>query len=401
MARIKILEILPNPEGWREAKAIAGGVVRMMEINKRWSKIGVQIETVEHAYAPSLMYNQSYTVHILPIPFHKGNIMTDLVNLLVWTLNVIRVFTKWRREKKHYDAVIANVDISAAFHGWIASNLLRAPLIVIMQTIEDYTVSPLTSYRKFKSYGWSPFSACIKSVGDWLSSKFIRNAFAFICVSEPIAETLRWLGLPEIKIHVTGNGVDMDQINAITPYVKEYDAVFLGRIVKEKGMQDLLEAWRMLLREREDAQLIVVGVGDFLEKAKDLASEYGMRENVKFTGFVTEDDKYAYLKKSRMLVFPTKAVEGWGLVVAEAMACGLPVVCYNNPVVKSVFGLCKSVVFVPTGDVEKLAITLLQLLENGELLKEYGELSLECAKAYDWDNVAKRELEIIKKTLHL
>lgn len=394
---MKILEILPNPHGWREPGLIGGGFVRMIEVNKRWSRMGVHVETVENAPSQSLRHKVSYIVHEVALPFSKGSTATDVINLLMWTFKTLYMILRWRVRKQHFDAVISGAAISNAFHGWIASKLLQTPLIMYMQTIADYTSSPLAGYEKFRGYGWSVISAFLKSLGDWLSSRFVKAASAFICVSIPIADVLENSAFPKNKIYVTENGIDLRRINAVKCKSKEYDGVFLGRIEKEKGVPDVLRAWRKLLNQRHNSKLLIVGCGSFLEEAKKIVENHDMHKNVKVTGFVSEDLKYVYLKASRIFLFPTRSIEGWPLVMAEAMACGLPAICYDTPVMVSIFSDYKSTIFTPTGDVEKLADTILNLLENDKVLAEYSLLSRKYADHHDWDIVAKRELEILRR----
>jgi glycosyltransferase involved in cell wall biosynthesis len=102
---------------------------------------------------------------------------------------------------------------------------------------------------------------------------------------------------------------------------------------------------------------------------------------------------YLKMKASKVFVFPS-LLEGWGLAVAEALACGLPVVCYDIPAIREIFGGCKSVFLIPAGNEDRLALAILQVLKMD--LPELAKISKNYVKDFDWDRVAFRDLEIIK-----
>jgi len=91
--------------------------------------------------------------------------------------------------------------------------------------------------------------------------------------------------------------------------------------------------------------LAVIGEGPELENLKFKVQELGFECNVKVFGGVPDHKMYKILCESKIFIFPSR-FEGWGLAVAEALACSLPVVCYKIPALKEVFGGCKSVFFV-------------------------------------------------------
>jgi glycosyltransferase involved in cell wall biosynthesis len=92
--------------------------------------------------------------------------------------------------------------------------------------------------------------------------------------------------------------------------------------------------------------------------------------------------------------------EGWGLAVGEALACGLPVVCYDIPALREVFGQCPSVFFVPVGNTRRFAETVEKILEEGRLA-EYETVSKKYAERFSWKKVAAKDLEVIRKMIHL
>jgi glycosyltransferase involved in cell wall biosynthesis len=104
--------------------------------------------------------------------------------------------------------------------------------------------------------------------------------------------------------------------------------LFVGRLVREKGVLDLLAAYRQLPENlREQIGLVFAGDGPLRAELEALARDVypGM---IHFAGFVDRDDLARYYGLAECLVLPTYT-DPWGLVVNEAMACGLPVICTN------------------------------------------------------------------------
>jgi glycosyltransferase involved in cell wall biosynthesis len=101
--------------------------------------------------------------------------------------------------------------------------------------------------------------------------------------------------------------------------------LFVGRLVPEKGIQDLLQAYDALDDSlKSELSLVIVGDGP-LRHSLQLRASRLMQGSVKITGFVQRDELAAYYALAEMFVFPTYT-DTWGLVVNEAMACGLPII---------------------------------------------------------------------------
>jgi glycosyltransferase involved in cell wall biosynthesis len=98
-----------------------------------------------------------------------------------------------------------------------------------------------------------------------------------------------------------------------------------------------------------------------------------------------------------VFVFPS-VFEGWGIAVAEALACGAAVVAYDIPALREVFGECKSVFLVTVCRVDKMAQVVLNVLklENKERLRK---AAMDYAERFNWNKVAATDLQIITDTV--
>ncbi|UCE29266.1 MAG: glycosyltransferase family 4 protein, partial [Candidatus Bathyarchaeota archaeon] len=85
--------------------------------------------------------------------------------------------------------------------------------------------------------------------------------------------------------------------------------------------------------------------------------------------------------------------EGWGIAIAEAMACGLPVVVYELPIYKEIFN--SKLVTVTPGDVDGMSKQVLFLLQNHEVSRKIGEDGKRFVERYDWQKIADEEMKLI------
>jgi len=322
-----------------------------------------------------------------------------------WTLWVLKTVFKgaslFARTKPSV-ILIPNNTLPNLVSSRIFSLLFRVPTCVVVHHI-DAPFSTSTSrnrslYNSYRSISYSTLVSLSKTVATYLTLAFIKKAKAIIAVSNFTAETLTSLGVPENKIRVSGNAVNSDFIRGVKPSYDEkaFDAAFVGRIAKEKGIFDLLKVWKNVVQVRKNAKLLLIGTGLEYPLTKERISHLGLENRVLLRGRCDDAQLYGLLKSSRLLAFPS-LFEGWGMAVAEALACGLPVVAYDIPALREVFGKCGSVFLVPPKNVESMTSTVLDILSLKE--NEWSRLSC-CSKRYakqfTWEKVVEKDFESLK-----
>ncbi len=173
-------------------------------------------------------------------------------------------------------------------------------------------------------------------------------------------------------VHIP-NPVDIERIRQLSwepvdhPWLARKDVpvvLWVGRIEPVKGLGNLIGAFDRVLGET-DARLILVGDGSAQNTIRDLVELKGLKEKVDFVGF--QSNPYRYMSRCSVFAFPSLS-EGFGMVLVEAMACGLPVVstdCIAGPSEILQNGRCG--ILVPVGDEGALAQGILKLLTDTEL----------------------------------
>jgi glycosyltransferase involved in cell wall biosynthesis len=163
--------------------------------------------------------------------------------------------------------------------------------------------------------------------------------------------------------------------------------VSIGRYAYDKGNDLLLRAWAIIEKQAPDWTLDVYGNGDRVSYQQQLV-ELGIdQQRCHLLGPTTEVKK-AYLNSS-LFVLPSR-FEGFGLVLIEAMACGVPVVafdCENGP--RSIINHGASGFLIPSFDVEAMADKILLLMRDDTLRKAMGFKAQKAACQYDIDTVGK------------
>lgn len=243
-----------------------------------------------------------------------------------------------------------------------------------------------------------PGSRAINFFGFYLQkfSFFLikKKADKIIVLNNLIKNELVKYGFGEKKLYLSYNGIDLDYLNSIEKKDFSYDGVFLGRLSRSKGTNDLIEIWKRVCESFPDARLAIVGGGSKEEKKQLLEKigEYDLEKNIDLLGFLENTEAFSILKSGKVSLFPSHE-EGWGIAISEAMACALPVVAWNLPVYKEIFE--NRITQIKENDSDLFSSKVLELLKNDAMRKKFGEDGKEFIKKYSWDEVAKKELEII------
>lgn len=159
----------------------------------------------------------------------------------------------------------------------------------------------------------------------------------------------------------------------------------------------MIKIWKQLTSRKPDSRLAIIGTGPDALKLKEMIEDSNMSSNMMLKGSCSDSELYTQMKASKVFLFPSR-FEGWGLAVGEALACGLPVVCYSIPALREVFGGCNSVFFIPVGDTGRFAEAVEEILGEDSLC-ELEATSKEYAKHFSWETVALNDLHIIRNII--
>jgi len=172
--------------------------------------------------------------------------------------------------------------------------------------------------------------------------------------------------------------------------------LYFGSNKAHKNLVRLVQAFGQA--QWQSAALVIAGQWDSrYPEAKQLATQAGWQDRVRFIGPVAEADLPALYAGATLFVFPSE-YEGFGLPPLEAMACGTPVACSNTSSLPEVVGEAAAL-FNPR-DVAGIQAALEQCLGSAEELARLRERGLERAREFSWERVARQTLAVYERVLH-
>jgi glycosyltransferase involved in cell wall biosynthesis len=219
-----------------------------------------------------------------------------------------------------------------------------------------------------------------------LRNGLLRDADAFVAMSQSIRQELLAAGVVAEKIHHVAHGVDTARFRPAAPGEKgelrrrlglPADAmllVYTGRLLRGKGLEGLLAAFEDLSRGRPELQLLIVGsgLGQSLSVEDDLkrsVAARGLETRVTFSGRV--DNVEEYLRAADVFAFPS-VFEALGISLIEAAATGLPAVGARTGGIVDVIEDGRSGVLFAPGDVAGLSAALARLVDDASLRQRLG-----------------------------
>jgi glycosyltransferase involved in cell wall biosynthesis len=195
------------------------------------------------------------------------------------------------------------------------------------------------------------------------------------------------------KIHVIKNGIDVrEEVHYTGP--KIYDASFIGRHTPQKGILHVIEAWKEVVKEVPTAIIVLIGYCtlDMRRLIENKIKQYGLKKNIILRGVVPQDELILTMKKSKFLLFPS-IEEAFPLVVGEALACGLPVVCYDIPPIREIYQT-EAVLACPVENVNCLARKSLELLSDERLREKLSVKARVYVEKFSWEECVKQEFHL-------
>ncbi len=228
---------------------------------------------------------------------------------------------------------------------------------------------------------------------------FIPYRFAaFMTVSPSTKKELIKLGVKQKSIDVIINGLNVDVKKTISRKEKNLTCIFVSRIVKMKGIEEVIKSFAFINREDAKAKLWIIGKGNsqYIQHLKLMTNDYELSQSVQFLGTMSEVDKLKRMAMAHLLLHAS-VKEGWGLVIAEAASQSTPAVVYD------VAGLRDSVKNGQTGIVltenspREMAKQIMLLFQNKKLYQEFQKNCLEYARTLSWGKAINQSLRLLER----
>jgi glycosyltransferase involved in cell wall biosynthesis len=289
-----------------------------------------------------------------------------------------------------------------SIHIYFSKKLVKA----IKKTIANNDLVHLHEYRSYISLVTSYYAkrhgipyilqahGQLSRIGAWRRLKWLydvlfgyrllRDAARVIALNRREADQYRRMGVPEEKIAIIPNGIDLSEYAELPPkgsFKKKFSIpedrkiiLYIGRIHKIKGIDFLVRAYAYLKNEMrcKDAVLVIVGSDDgFLGEVKSLVQSLGISRFVIFTGPLYGEEKLGAYVDSDIVVLPSR-YETFPNVVLEAYACSKLVVASNVEAIPDIVLHGKTGLLFQAGDVKGLANAIAYMLTHSEEAERMG-----------------------------
>jgi len=209
---------------------------------------------------------------------------------------------------------------------------------------------------------------------------------------EYVCSLLEETDLYKEKVVIAPNGVDFYTIRKLMELAKakelrreEKMILYVGRLVKTKGVVDLLASFKVLSKIDTEAMLVIKGDGPLKLFIKNFINRYGLKERVKFIEGVLPWEKviFDYYSKASVFVLPSYA-EGLPTVILEAMSAEVPVITTPVGDIPDIIHHGETGIFVNPGDIKALTNSILTLLQDKGLRRKIISNALNVAMKHDW-----------------
>jgi glycosyltransferase involved in cell wall biosynthesis len=216
--------------------------------------------------------------------------------------------------------------------------------------------------------------------------EFSKANYIFV-LSQAAKKSLIIKGVPENKIFVNTCGVDLGSFYKKERHDATFRIIFCGSITPRKGLHYLLRAFQELTLP--ETEVWIVGTSSEADYINFLKKTY-TSNSIKFKGAYPQSQLVNIYKDCSVFVMPSIA-DGFGMVVPQAQACGLPLIITDNVGAADIIEDGVNGFIVPIRNVEALKIRIASLYSDRNLLKQMSDAALEFSKKdFSWDNYGKR-----------
>ncbi len=221
---------------------------------------------------------------------------------------------------------------------------------------------------------------------------FMKNSDAFIVLGEKWEKTIKSIE-PNTETVVVSNTVHIPDKNVT--WKEPFKLLFLGVLIKRKGVNDLLEAVAMI-KDKVNIECVIAGSGKEEDELKKRCSELKIEDSVTFKGWINGKEKIQLLEECQMLVLPSYN-EGLPIAILEAISYGMPVISTDVGDISSAVIDKKNGYLIRPGEVNQLADRIERISNNRNLYEEMSSESKKIAEKYFSDTLYFEQLLKILK----
>lgn len=315
---------------------------------------------------------------------------------------------------RNADAIKADVyeAHTASGYGLLSGFKKRGLKVPFVQTIHGVLAD---EYAQAYLHGGLSFRSKLANFFMWQLAKneeeAAKNATLIVTISQySLRKIKQFYNVDTAKIRIVPNGVDPQRFNPVGDSEKikhrlkvgnRQCVLFVGRLIPRKGLGYLVEAAKLVVKERKETLFIIVGNGPSKNKLVSDIEEAGLTNNFAFLGDVSEQDLPAVYRCADVFALPS-IQEGQGIALLEAQSSAKPVVAFNVSGVAEAVRHGETGLLVKAGSSEELAEALLRILSDSRLRLKMGAKGRKfVSRELSWDVCAQKMLSVYREALSL
>ena len=379
---------------WEYPPVVVGGLGRHVHaLATALVRAGHRVTVVTRHAPGAPLEEYSEGVRIVRAPEDPPLFPLDTSNLLAWTMAFNHTLTRAAlraADSDGYDVIHA--------HDWLVAHTA----VTLKEHLDLPLVATIHATEAGRHQGWlpEPMNRCIHSVEWWLAHEACR---VIVCSEYMRWEVNRLLEIPTGRIEAVPNGVDISAFQASSRAVIAARARFAGpgplvgyagRLVYEKGVQDLLAAVPRLASEHPGLRVVIAGDGPYKGDLLDVIRRHRLGQTVSFTGFLGTGQLPALIAATDALVVPSIS-EPFGMVALEGAAAGAPLAVARTGGLAEIVQPGETGVTFPANDPEALAASVGTLLADERFARRVAiRAKAMVGERYGWPTIARRTAEV-------
>jgi len=384
---------------WEYPPVVVGGLGRHVHaLATSLATIGHEVTVVTRHAPGSPLEELREGVRVVRAPQDPPLFPLSTPTLLAWTMAFNHTLTRAAlRAAQYYEFDVIHA------HDWLVTHTA----VTLAEHLDLPLVATIHATEAGRHQGWLPedLNRSIHSVEFWLAHRASR---VLVCSSYMKWEVTRLLELDHDKVEVIPNGVDGKVWKATAAAVMQARARyaargplvgFAGRLVYEKGVQDLVEAVPKLRAEHPGLKVVIAGDGPYREELQEACRRRHVTDTVDFTGFLTERELPAMLAATNATVVPS-LYEPFGMVALEAASAGAPLAVASTGGLAEIVQPGVTGMTFPHSDPGALADAVGSLLAEPIRAQAIAKAALAMVGArYGWQGIAAQVGEAYERTI--
>ncbi len=240
----------------------------------------------------------------------------------------------------------------------------------------------------------------------WLEKRVYSRCDRFIVLSKAFGTILHdHYEVPWEKIHIIPGGVNTTRFQPTISAEAARSQLGLPqdrkilftprRLVNRMGLDRLISAMVDVKKVVPEAYLVIAGKGPLRESLEAQVQSLGLQNDVNFLGFVPDEDLPVAYQASDLMVMPSQGLEGFGLVLAESMACGTPAICTPIGGMPEVLSPLNPNLITNGTDSDAIAAKIIEMLTIPDALPSRDQCRQYAVAQFDWQNVAQQVRQVM------